>query len=141
MKTMRKFNRKRGFTLVETVVAMALIAIASVVALVLYFNSEKAVQSAHDKQQANFYVSDVISCYRDASTFEEFKNNVAFALGIDESKITVNENGNAMEIALDKGFAVLIEWGEGFDRQIDVGIKYGENVLAKGAFIKGGVLE
>lgn len=139
MNIARKNKNRRGFTLVETVVAMALIAIASMVALVLYFNSEKAVQSANEKQQAQFYVSDVIACYRSSSDFDEFQNSVAFALGIDQKKITVN--GNQMEIALDKGFAVIVTWGEGFDKQIDVGIKHGEKVLASGAFIKGGVLE
>lgn len=122
--------------MIETAIALAVIAIVSMSALVLYFTSENAVRSAHDKQQAQFYVSDVIACYRVSNTNEEFKSNVAFALGLNESQVEIGDN---------KGFATLAN-GYTVDMTIEnkkltVKIVHNTKTLAQGEFSKGGAIE
>lgn len=77
---LRKKNNKRGFTLAESVLALAIISIATIGTLTLITSGQKSTQLALDKQQAQFYAADILSCYR-AGNFEE---NIQFAFGIKE---------------------------------------------------------
>ena len=137
---MRKFrflqakNKKRGFTLVETVVGLTVIAIVATAALSLYFNSEKAVQSAHQKQQAQFHVSNIIACYRVSSDVDSFKKNLAFALDVEQ---VINANF----VDLGDEYSAVITFGNEFSQKITVEIKHNQKVLAQGEFIKGGAIE
>ena len=72
---------KLGFTLAETVLALAVISISSVGLLSLVLSSHRATINAAQKQQAQLYAMDIINCYRVSSTTEEFTANMAFALG------------------------------------------------------------
>ena len=137
---MRKFrflqakNKKRGFTLVETVVGLTVIAIVATAALSLYFNSEKAVQSAHQKQQAQFHVSNIIACYRVSSDVDSFKKNLAFALDVEQ---VINANF----VDLGDEYSAVITFGNEFSQKITVEIKDNQKVLAQGEFVKGGAIE
>ena len=137
---MRKFrflqakNKKRGFTLVETVVGLTVIAIVATAALSLYFNSEKAVQSAHQKQQAQFHVSNIIACYRVSSDVDSFKKNLAFALDVEQ---VINANF----VDLGDEYSAVITFGNEFSQKITVEIKHNQKVLAQGEFVKGGAIE
>ena len=89
MKKRKKLN-KRGFSLAESVLALAVIAIASVGILSLILSAQRSTFSAMQKQQAQIYAADIISCYRADG---DFNQNVEFALGktIDEDgKITID---------------------------------------------------
>jgi prepilin-type N-terminal cleavage/methylation domain-containing protein len=127
-------NKKRGFTLVETVVGLTIIAIVATAALSLYFNSEKAVKSAHQKQQAQFHVSNIIACYRVSSDVDSFKKNLAFALDVEQVI-----NANFVDLG-DEYFA-FIDFENEFSQKIKVEIKHNQKVLAQGEFTKGGAIE
>ena len=105
-KSLKTRNKKRGFTLVETVVGLTIIAIVATAALSLYFNSEKAVQSAHQKQQAQFHVSNIIACYRVSNDESEFKTNVAFALDVEQDVVNMGTTGGSVDLGND--YFVLI---------------------------------
>jgi len=137
IKLRRRTNNKRGFTLVETAIALAVIAIVSMSALVLYFTSENAVRSAHDKQQAQFYVSDVIACYRGSNTTDDFTKNVAFALGLDESEVKLG----AFDLPNDYKALIRIENEGASNEKLAVEIVHNTKTLAKGEFSKGGAIE
>ena len=80
---LRKKNNKRGFTLAESVLALAIISIATVGTLTLITSGQKATQLALDKQQAQFYAADILSCYRAEKVDGDFEKNLQFAFGIE----------------------------------------------------------
>lgn len=136
IKLRKRTKNKRGFTLIETVIALAVIAIVSMSALVLYFTSENAVRSAHDKQQAQFYVSDVIACYRVSNTTDDFTKNVAFALGLDESQVRIGDSTGFAQ--LPNGYTVHMTIK---NEKLTVKIVHSTKTLAQGEFSKGGAIE
>lgn len=79
IKSHKKLN-KRGFTLAETVIALAVISVSSVGLLSLVLSSQRATVNAAHKQQAQLYAVDIVNCYRVDGNFTE---NVAFALGLE----------------------------------------------------------
>ena len=93
----QKLN-KRGFSLAETVLALAVISISSVGVLSLVLSAQRATMNAAQKQQAQLYAMDIINCYRVDGDFTE---NVKFALGqtenntFDVSNITLNHDMTA----------------------------------------------
>lgn len=80
---LRKKNNKKGFTLAESVLALAIISIATVGTLTLITSGQKATQLALDKQQAQFYAADILSCYRAEKVDGDFEKNLQFAFGIE----------------------------------------------------------
>ncbi len=70
---MKGLKNKRGFTLVETVVALALILIVSASSLVLISSANNATQRALYNAQAQNFVSDVVTVFRSANNKEEFE--------------------------------------------------------------------
>ena len=88
----KKLNKhKRGFTLAESVLALAVISITSVGTLSLILSAQRSTISAAQKQQAQLYAADIISCYRADG---DFSQNVQFALGkpIEENTVTLDGN-------------------------------------------------
>ena len=90
----RKKLNKRGFTLAESVIALAVIAISSVGALSLILSAQRSTFSAMQKQQAQIYAADIISCYRVSTDSTNFADNVEFALGITDFTLNTNINLN-----------------------------------------------
>ena len=90
----KKLN-KRGFTLAESVLALAIISIVSVGTLTLILSAQKSTISAAQKQQAQLYAADIISCYRVSKNDTDFASNVNFALGgktIDNNTIALSND-------------------------------------------------
>ena len=92
IRNLKKLN-KRGFTLAESVLALAIIAIVSVGTLSLILSAQNSTISAAQKQQAQLYAADIIACYRVSTSDEDFNKNVTFAIGkeIIDNKITLND--------------------------------------------------
>ena len=92
IRNLKKLN-KRGFTLAESVLALAIIAIVSVGTLSLILSAQNSTISAAQKQQAQLYAADIISCYRVSTSYADFNENVTFAIGkeIIDNKITLND--------------------------------------------------
>jgi prepilin-type N-terminal cleavage/methylation domain-containing protein len=82
----RKKLNKRGFTLAEAVLALAVISITSVGVLSLVLFSQRSTVTATHKQQAQLYAADIINCYRVSSTTTDFATNVKYALNQEEVK-------------------------------------------------------
>lgn len=72
----KPLKNKRGFTLVETVVALALILIVSASSLTLISSANNATQRALFNAKAQNFVSDVVTVYRTAETKAQFENIV-----------------------------------------------------------------
>ena len=119
------YKHKRGFTLAETVLALAVISITSVASLSLILASQRATISAAQKQQAQLAALDIVSCFRVSDDYTDFENNVHFALGKEISQ-------NKIELGND-----TIANGELENNTITVVVDYGEKELAKLSFTKG----
>ena len=92
IKPYKKLN-KRGFTLAESVLALAIITIVSVSTLSLILSAQRSTISAAQKQQAQLYAADIIACYRVSTSDEDFNKNVNFAIGenIVDNTIALND--------------------------------------------------
>ena len=92
IRNLKKLN-KRGFTLAESVLALAIISIVSVGTLSLILSAQNSTVSAAQKQQAQLYAADIIACYRVSDSDADFNENVTFAIGkeIIDNKITLND--------------------------------------------------
>ncbi len=126
MKSYKKLNKhKRGFTLAETVLALAVISIASVGTLSLILASQRATMSAAQKQQAQLFATDIVHCFRVSDNYADFEDNLEFALGkqISENKIKL---GNDMTASIEID-----------GKKITVVVKNEQKDLAKTEFIKG----
>ena len=120
----KKLN-KRGFTLAESVLALAVISLTSVATISLILSAQRSTLSAAQKQQAQLYAADIISCYRADGDFNE---NVAFALGKPIENNAVSLNGNlTANINLENNTLTVIVHNGNPDKP-----------LVKQAFTKGG---
>ncbi len=73
----------RGFTLLETVLALTVIVIVSAATLTLVLSSNTATRRAMERQEAAGYTADLVACYRVAQNEDDFFKAAAFALGAD----------------------------------------------------------
>ena len=116
-------SNKRGFSLAEAVVALLIISIVTAGALTLISSSQKATQTALEKQQAQFYAADIITCYR----AENFEESLQFAFG------EGCKQGDKIFLPGDM-VATVVET----DNTLSVIIKKGETQLTAQSFTKGG---
>lgn len=72
----------RGFSLVEVVIAMAVIVIVSAAVISLILASHTAAGSALDRHRALSQIEDVAVCYRISEDEADFESHLAFALGL-----------------------------------------------------------
>lgn len=130
LQTAKKLNiaKKRGFTLAESVLALAVISIVSVSALTLIISAQKSTISAAQKQQAQLFAADIIACYRvsDATVGNSFADNVKFATG--------KEISNDNTIELDGNLTAYLTTQ---NETLTVTIKTGDKPLTELSFTKG----
>ena len=109
IRNLKKLN-KRGFTLAESVLALAIITIVSVGTLSLILSAQNSTISAAQKQQAQLYAADIIACYR-VSSDADFNENVTFAIGkeIIDNKITLNDGLTAHITKKDTTLTVAVK--------------------------------
>ena len=112
-------RKKRGFTIVEAVVAISMIMIVSLSAIAIVASSGKATKSALKKQQAENFLSDVIVCFR--------ADSLGF-LGISEVEGTRDYQVPNTDY---KAFVTID------NNKIDVKIMGGDKVITSGSFTKG----
>lgn len=99
---MRKTTR--GFTLVEAVIAMALILIISAAVLTMMLSASRAQGREMAHHAASTHLADIITVYRASEDEAEFKTNLAFALGMDAVELD--------SVPLADGYTAKIVCGE-----------------------------
>ena len=126
---LRRKTNKRGFTIAETIVALAVVSIVSLSAISLSLSAQNSSRAALQKQQAQFYAMDIISCYRAGGDFED---NLTFALGV-----VVNDRdwSDEQEISLSNGLVAKVK-EEG--KTLKVTVVDDEKELTSLSFTKGG---
>ena len=115
-------KNKRGFTLVETVVALALILIVSAMSLTLISSANNATQRALYNAKAQNFVADVVTVYRTAETKAQFENLVN----------DTTESSIICKLAGGYTYTIQIE-----DKKLTVTVKDGEKEIAKATYVRG----
>ena len=136
LRNAKKLNKRsqrniRGFTLAESVLALAVISIVSVSTLTLIISAQKSTISAAQKQQAQLFAADIIACYRvsnddDGNTFAE---NVKFATGkdiINDTTIELDGNLTAYLTTENNTLTVTIKTSEGDKELTELSFTKGE---------------
>ena len=112
----KPLKNKRGFTLVETVVSLALILIVSATSLTLISSANNATQRALYNAKAQNFVSDVVTVYRTETSLENFKQGVKTLLGkeLDENLDCVLDGDYTADIQIeDKTLTVIVKNDKG----------------------------
>ena len=94
---------KRGFSLAESVLALAVISISSVGILSLVISTQRATINAAQKQQAQLYAMDIINCYRVSNSTKTFQENMDWALDGDyEANLEFSEDKKTLTVTISK---------------------------------------
>ena len=110
---MTKRNLKKGFSLVEVVIALSVITVVTVTALSLTLSSVVARTTSLNKSYAQGFASDVIECFKAADGEEQFVDLVTFATG---ANLQGEENSDLTDNKIhvtrkfdDRNFKAIIE--------------------------------
>ncbi len=76
---------KKGFSLVEVIIALSVIIIVSVCALTIVLSSISTKQSTIDKEKAQYFANDAWECFKASNDENEFIANMLYAEEIDLS--------------------------------------------------------
>ena len=96
----------RGFSLVEAVVAMAVILIITSAVLSVMLMGTRAQRSELEHHRAGARLSDIVAVYRVSTGKTEFEENLAFALGLDSLD-------DLSAVPLAKGYTAKITYDDG----------------------------
>lgn len=72
---------KRGFTLAEAAIALAVISVVTVAALTLFNSSESITRRENAEAAARYFASDLVECFRTTDNLADFRDAVDFARG------------------------------------------------------------
>lgn len=96
----------RGFSLVEAVIAMALILIISAAVLTMILSASRAQGREMAHHAASNRLADIITVYRASESEDEFKENLAFALDMAVDTLDL------VSVPLAEGYTAKIDCGE-----------------------------
>lgn len=91
MKMRVKEKSKRGITLLETVISIALISMVVAAALTLMVSQAKIRKRTLDTLEATAIAENALECYAHADESEEFARLLSLTLGIEESEVKLGE--------------------------------------------------
>ena len=80
---MNKLKKNRGFSIAETAIALAIIAIVTAAALTVVMASISARVKATNISEAQDFAHNMLECFKAADNIDEFENNVRFAEGLE----------------------------------------------------------
>ena len=86
----RKLNKK-GMTIVEVVIAMVVVTMVTIAAVTIILSSTHTTNSAVYKNQAQYFASDALACFRASSDAQQFEDAMAFRGGYSEHSVSENQ--------------------------------------------------
>ncbi len=93
---MLKLKNKKGFSLVEVVVALAVIVIVSAAAITIILSSFASKNTIIDKSKAQSFASNVWESFKAADGQEEFLALVSFSEGVELSEVENEGEGKTV---------------------------------------------
>lgn len=101
-------RNKKGFSLVEVIIALSVIVIVSIATLTIVLSSVNARKKAADEAKALRFAENIYECYKAADNETEFLKNVQFLLG-DKEYLSFGEYGDGWEYRNGSDFWAYIE--------------------------------
>lgn len=95
-------KHKKGFSLVEAVIALTVIVIVSVSAMTIVLSSISARQKAINKAEAQCFADNAWECFKASNTAEEFVNNMVYTGAVVETDFADTDSS-------DSGYIYTIE--------------------------------
>ena len=92
---MNKTKRNSGFSIMETVIALAIILIVTMAALTVVMASISARVKQANYSEAQDLAHNMLECFKAAESNEDFESNVEFATGLVWSEEDTNYTYNA----------------------------------------------
>ncbi len=86
-------KRKSGFTIVELVIALAIIVAVSFTALSVALSSVAAKRNAINKTEARSFANDTWECFKASESEEEFLSNVEFSTSAELGEGQTDDDG------------------------------------------------
>ena len=77
----RRFMNKKGMTVAEVIIAIAVISVVTVSALSLVLYSENTALTAQYKTEAQYFALDALECFRVSADADEFESAMDFRGG------------------------------------------------------------
>lgn len=87
-------NKKRGFSIMEAVIALAVIVLVTAAALTVVLAAISARVKAVNKSEAQNFAYNVWECFKVSDDIGEFEANVKFAEGVKLDEPTPDASGN-----------------------------------------------
>jgi len=84
----KRILNKNGFTLAESIVAIAIVSLVSITAVTLILSSTHTTRSAVHKAQAQYFAEDALACFRAAEDADQFVDAMEFCGGFLEYSVT-----------------------------------------------------
>jgi Tfp pilus assembly protein PilV len=85
-KSTSKQNTRRGFSIVEVVIAMTVITIVCFATLTIILSSNLSTARAVKRQQAQFFAEDVVNCFRVTADENSFKQILPKSIDLKEGE-------------------------------------------------------
>lgn len=127
-------NKKKGFSLVEAVIALSVVVIVSFAALSLVLSSTTTKANAVNKSKAQYFAYNALECFKASDDTTEFESNMLFAAGIE---IKLDENGQCTYLSEENKFTATVTI-DGNTFEITVLDKYDDEIISfdytKGAY-------
>lgn len=118
-------NKKKGFSLVEAVIALTVVVIVSFAALSLVLSSTTTKVNAVNKSKAQYFAYNALECFKASDDTTEFENNIVFAEGLTPTK---DENTYIFVSEENKFTAAVTINGKAFE--ITVWDKYNDEIIS-----------
>ena len=103
---MDRLKSKKGYSLVEVIIALSVIVVVSATALTVILYSVSLRHAEINKSQAQNFAENVMECFKAADDTEEFETLVKFAEGVELKPIP--EWGAYTYTSIEKNFVVGI---------------------------------
>ena len=122
-------KKKRGFSIMETVIALAVIVIVTVAALSIVVSSVIAKANLTNRLAAQGFAQDVWECFKASQTKAEFEDNLSFAL--DDNEGLEYDTSRDIYVYHSKQFRAKININDSFDElSVAVTDQNGEEIIS-----------
>ncbi len=93
---MNRYKFKKGYSIVEVVIALSIIVTVSITALSIALSSVATKVNATNRSYAQSFAANVWECFKAADTQDEFLSFVSFSEGITLIDNQTDESGNTV---------------------------------------------
>ena len=124
---MNKTKKNSGFSIMETIIALAIIVLVTVAALTIVMGAISARVKVTSCSEAQDFAHNVLECFKASDDNTEFENNVGFAGYMDLSEIKPDEQ---YYFENNKFTAKIVANCENGEFEIDIKSNKGEEIIS-----------